>query len=286
MNPALKDHLSSIIGASILQCNAVTGGDIAQAYLISTATDRFFCKLLHKADAPSVFQSEADGLNAIRATKTIRVPEIYFCRPLEQGAVLLMEFLESRRPTDRDMATFGIQLASLHQQRASSYGWNSNNFIGSLPQSNQSHKTWPQFYVKERLLPQLDLALNLRLLESSEIPSSDKMIKVLEDFCENVGPSLLHGDLWGGNYLIGTDGTPYLIDPAVYCGHSEVDIAMSKLFGGFAGSFYRAYEDVIPLDHGSPGRLKIYQLYYLLVHLNMFGSSYYSGVKAILKSYF
>ncbi|MGI9548318.1 MAG: fructosamine kinase family protein [Flavobacteriaceae bacterium] len=286
MDSTLQHHLSALIGSPIQHCVAVTGGDIAQAYRISTATNRLFCKLLQKADAISVFQAEADGLNAIAATKTIRVPEIHFCEPLGQGAVLIMEFVETKRPTKNDMANFGRQLALLHKQYASSFGWASDNFIGSLSQSNKSHETWPHFYVKERLVPQLNLAVNRRLLEVSEIPSADKMIKVLIDFCPAVRPSLVHGDLWSGNYLVRMDGTPFLIDPAIYYGHSEVDIAMSMLFGGFGDSFYSSYEKILPMDHESPGRLKIYQLYYLLVHLNLFGSSYYSGVKAILKSYF
>ncbi len=184
------------------------------------------------------------------------------------------------------MKTFGQQLGHLHKISTSQFGWDSDNFIGSLHQSNKTHDTWPDFYVSERLLPQLQLTVDQGLLSVGDVPSEHTMLSVMATLCPQVKPSLLHGDLWSGNYLISKDGIPYLIDPAVYRGHSEIDIAMSKLFGGFGASFYQVYNEVIPADNFSNDRIKIYQLYYLLVHLNLFGRSYYSGVKAILKSYF
>jgi fructosamine-3-kinase len=112
------------------------------------------------------------------------------------------------------------------------------------------------------------------------------MEEILAALCQDIRPSLLHGDLWGGNYLIALDGTPYLIDPAVYYGHSEIDLAMSRLFGGFPQSFYRGYEQILPPGNRAEARLGLYQLYYLLVHLNLFGTSYYGRVKALLERYF
>ena len=174
----------------------------------------------------------------------------------------------------------------MHQHSSEFFGWDTNNYIGSLPQRNTKDQSWVMFYIEQRLSPQFDMARTQGLLSEGEIPSVDKMKKVLGEILSDVKPSLLHGDLWGGNYLISAKGIPYLIDPAVYYGHSEVDIAMSQLFGGFSSAFYDSYERVMPLDKLSEDRIKIYQLYYLLVHLNLFGRSYFSSVNAILKSYF
>ena len=184
------------------------------------------------------------------------------------------------------MAFFGEKLAKFHQKRGDVFGWDRHNFIGSLPQSNSKKTSWNVFYTEERLMPQLQLAIDKGMLSKQEAPDRDKMVSVLGELFKGVEPSLLHGDLWSGNYLINTDGVPYLIDPAVYWGHSEVDIAMSRLFGGFGASFYSSYDGLRPPDKASEDRMHIYQLYYLLVHLNLFGRSYYSSVTHILKQYF
>ncbi|MFL1011187.1 fructosamine kinase family protein [Flavisericum labens] len=177
-------------------------------------------------------------------------------------------------------------MAKLHQCHSRNFGLDHNNFIGNLLQSNTEHKTWGNFYIYERLLPQLKLTKSKNLLHSNEIPPTETMVKSLSSLFRNIKPSLLHGDLWSGNYLISSDGTPYLIDPAVYYGHSEVDIAMTKLFGGFGEDFYDAYVESIPFTSDTTARIEIYQLYYLLVHLNLFGRSYYDSVKSILIKYF
>ena len=286
MNKKLVAHIESLIGEDIKQCFSVSGGDIAEAFRIVTKSNVFFCKFHSSEHAFQMFQSEKDGLHAIRATKTVKAPEVYYCEPWEKGAILIMEFVEAGRSSDAGMAALGRQLAQLHLLESSSFGWNRDNFIGSLPQSNRRNSSWSDFYVSERLQPQLELSVKRGLLSNTELPPAGTMLTVMEELCGEVKPSLLHGDLWGGNYLISGDGTPYLVDPAVYEGHSEVDIAMSMLFGGFGNRFYSAYEELLPSDGRTQDRIKLYQLYYLLVHLNLFGVSYYSGVKAIIKSYF
>lgn len=286
MDKALVDHIAAFIGAPIVNVHSVSGGDISHAYKLSTRSDVLFCKIQMKETAFDMFKAEENGLNAIRNSDVINAPEVYYCEPWQEGAILVMEFLEAKRPTESELAKFGRQLAQLHKQSNNYFGWESDNFIGSLHQSNTKNSDWTSFYVKERLKPQLILAFNYGMLSDKEIPSDEKMMEVLQELFADLKPGLLHGDLWGGNYLIRSDGTPYLIDPAVYYGHSEVDIAMSQLFGGFGSVFYHAYESIIPLDKLSDDRIRIYQLYYLLVHLNLFGRSYYSGVTSILKQYF
>ncbi len=286
MDRKLLNYIESLIGGVIDACDAVSGGDIANTYRLHTGVDVLFCKYHAGKQAFDMFQSEKDGLEALGRSNIVKTPEVYFCEPWQEAAFLIMEFIPSGRSKDSSMAVLGRQLAQLHAQECSSFGWNRNNFIGSLAQLNNRSDSWADFYMSERLQPQLEIAFNQGLLSRKDIPSTEKMLTVIEDLCGEVRPSLLHGDLWGGNYLISQDGVPYLIDPAVYEGHGEVDIAMSKLFGGFGSHFYSAYEEIIPFSDYTYDRIKIYQLYYLLVHLNLFGVSYYSSVKAILKSYF
>ncbi|TBN04793.1 fructosamine kinase [Hyunsoonleella flava] len=286
MNLDLKTHLSNIINDSIQNVIPISGGDISQAYKITTPQVNYFLKVNNAPDALTMFQTEAFSLQTIANTNTIKTPRVIVCDSFENSAFLIMEFITSKSPSSSDFKVLGAQLAQLHQCNSEYFGLDQDNFIGHLPQQNNTHKTWLDFYSYERLLPQLELAKEKNLLEDSECPTTACIKRQLQPLFENIKPSLLHGDLWSGNYIIATDGTPYLIDPAVYYGHNEVDIAMSKLFGGFDESFYEAYFSEYPIGEDTSARIEIYQLYYLLVHLNMFGRSYYSAVSSILKKYF
>ncbi|WP_341216997.1 fructosamine kinase family protein, partial [uncultured Wocania sp.] len=262
-----------------------SGGDISQAYKIDTANNSYFLKL-NSVSTLNMFQTEAYGLDLIAKTNTIKTPKVLAFDSFENSAFLLMDFVESKRATTEDFKLLGEQLATLHKCSSDNFGLDKDNYIGSLPQSNSAHKNWVEFYTHERLLPQLELAKQKGLLSVAECPSEQHIKNQLELLFKGIKPSLLHGDLWSGNYLISKNGEPYLIDPAVYYGHNEVDIAMTKLFGGFGESFYESYHSYYPLDENTSARIDIYQLYYLLVHLNLFGSSYYSSVKSILQKYF
>ncbi|WP_248723909.1 fructosamine kinase family protein [Seonamhaeicola sp. ML3] len=281
----LKKHLGNILYENIENLQPISGGDISQAYRIDTNNSSYFLKL-NGADKLNMFKTEAYGLELIAKTNTIKTPKILAFDVFENSAFLLMEFVESKSPTAQDFKALGKQLAALHQCTSESFGLDTNNFIGSLTQSNNQHESWTDFYIDERLIPQLDLAKSKGLLNAKEIPLTSAMKDALQTLFQNIKPSLLHGDLWSGNYLIASNGTPYLIDPAVYYGHSEIDIAMTKLFGGFSNHFYEAYFDTMPPDDYTNQRIEIYQLYYLLVHLNLFGRSYYGSVASILKSFF
>ena len=282
-----KEHIAQELGAPILKIKAVSGGDISKAYCVYTSTQRFFLKVNESANALKMFLTEKDGLEIINNTKTIKAPEVIYCGQHKSSSYLLMEFIESKNATSKEFETFGHQLADLHTfSVGDSFGWTQDNYIGSLSQSNKNHTDWVLFYVRERLLPQLRWANEKRLLISPEIPSETKLLKGCERFFPKVKPALLHGDLWGGNYLIDVQGIPYLIDPAVYFVHHEVDLAMTQLFGGFSSNFYAAYAERMPPEPFQNERRDIYQLYYLLVHLNLFGRSYYSSVKHLLKTYF
>ncbi|APY11741.1 fructosamine kinase [Seonamhaeicola sp. S2-3] len=280
-----KTHIEDQISEKIQTIKPVSGGDISEAYVITTKSQNYFIKI-NTSDKLSMFKEEVNGLKAIANTKTIATPKIYQYGTFNNKSFVLMAWIDTKTPTSKDLKTLGTQLANLHKSTATHFGFKNDNFIGSLPQSNKKHQNWTNFYVEERLQPQLKLAKSKQLLNPAEIPSTNQLKNILKPLFTDVKPSLLHGDLWSGNYIIASNGTPYLIDPAVYYGHNEVDIAMTKLFGGFSNDFYNAYFKIFPANSNTNQRIEIYQLYYLLVHLNLFGSSYYGSVKSILKKHF
>lgn len=280
-------YIAGKISEKIISVRPVSGGDISAAYRVDTETGKYFLKVNSASFALEMFQAEQKGLQAIERTKTIAVPHVHLIDSIDGQAFLLMDFVESKRPGTDDYRRLGKQLAGLHRCSREDFGFPSDNFIGRLPQSNRTHSDWAEFYWSGRILPQFQLALKAGLIQPQMIPGEEKAISLFREISGNVKPSLLHGDLWGGNYLIAAaDGTPYLIDPAVYYGHSMVDIAMSHLFGGFGAGFYDAYHEMIPKSSHYDTQIELYQLYYLLVHLNLFGSGYYSSVASILRRYF
>ncbi len=288
MDKDVKVAVENSLSITVERVRPISGGDISQAFLLETKTERFFCKTNHNTQAHKMFLAEKNGLEAISRTNTIATPKVLLCEKMDMSAFLLMEYIEPKRTAQKDMELLGHQLAALHKTSgAEQFGWDSDNFIGSLPQANKKYSNWVDFYVYERLLPKLKMALTKNLLRYSEIPSEEILLKRCSNlFPDDLRPSFLHGDLWGGNYLISQDRIPYLIDPAVYYGHHEVDIAMTRLFAGFDTAFYDAYSAHFSKIGGETARNAIYQLYYLLVHLNLFGGSYKGVVTTILKRYF
>ena len=287
MDKELIEYLNYLLYTKIERVSPISGGDISRAYLLESETEKFFCKINGQNKALAMFHAEKNGLQELLKTNTIAAPRSFQVEAYEAGAFFLMEYVESKTATSKEMALLGRQLAQLHElSNSRTFGWEENNFIGSLDQSNRRHLDWTSFYVQERLLPQLHLAFEKGLLLKTDIPSGEKMDAVCNTLFPNVKPSLLHGDLWSGNFLISKDGIPFLIDPAIYYGHHEVDIAMTRLFGGFGDSFYNSYREIIPPEPGEEERTDLYQLYYLLVHLNLFGASYKPPVKRILSAYF
>ena len=282
----LTDFISGQIGEIVVGWKAVSGGDISAAFKISTATHDYFLKVNSGTNAASMCCAEKVGLEMLKESGTISVPEPILSGTFGEKSFLLMEYVASQLPRAADFRKLGHQVALLHQTSYSHFGFATDNFIGRLPQQNKPHPDWPAFYWSERLKPQCRWALEQQLLTKSEIPEQERAFDVLYYLLGEVSPSLIHGDLWGGNFLIATDGTPYLIDPAVYYGHSLVDIAMSGLFGGFGPEFYESYHALIPKSKNYEAQIELYRLYYLLVHLNMFGLGYRSAVVSIMKRYF
>lgn len=262
--------------------SSVSGGSINSAYRLSTNQGELFLKW--NSDAPTdFFEKEAEGLKLLNTAETnLRIPEVVAVENPGNGTpgFLLMEHIEAGRRGDS--TSFGADLAILHQTKETEFGLSSDNYIGSLPQSNHKHSEWELFFNEERIKPQLKMAVDSGKMDASYQQKWDRLSSKLSDFLPATKPSLVHGDLWSGNYLYDTDGRAVLIDPAVYYGHPEMDLAFSKMFGGFSADFYRGYESVSPLENGFNERVPIYNLYPLLVHVNLFGGHYISQTKGVL----
>ena len=274
-----------------IRLTPIGGGCIAHSLIaiFEDSTEVFVKSLAHQ---PGMFQAEAHGLLALAESNSVRIPRVL---GVSEQALVLERIREGRRTAEFD-TLFGQQLASLHQFRGKTCGFNEDNFIGLSPQCNtpiggswanahdQSGSTWPDFFIERRLRFQTRLAsergygpeLN-RLLDRAELSIRNLLVPAIEP------PCLLHGDLWSGNYLVDEHGAPCLIDPAVYFGHRETDLAMTRLFGGFGPAFYSSYQNHFPLLDGHEHRLPIYQLYHVINHLNLFGGSYFSQAKSILE---
>lgn len=277
----LRDALEAALGTSIKRLTPVGGGDINNAARLETASERFFLKW-HPNPPPGMFAAEADGLQRIAATHTVRVPHV-----VAQGETwLLLEWLSIGRRTAQAAQRLGENLAALHHHTAAHYGLDRDNYIGLTPQPNHPEQDWITFWREHRLRHQMRLADEKGRLPPQRRRALERLLARLDEWLPPRPPaSLLHGDLWGGNWVALDDGTPALIDPAVYYGDRETDIAFTHLFGGFPSAFYDAYTAAWPLPPDADMRRDIYNLYHLLNHLNLFGEGYGSSVDRLLARY-
>ena len=287
MLPAeLQLHLEELLGERFASNKAVGGGDIHRAGEITTVSGgQFFVKYNTGLQSADMFRTEALGLALLGASRVIAVPKIAAQGSIGNFSYLLMAFIAPGPRTRRFWESFGQALATLHGTTSAHFGFSHDNFIGSLPQSNSRRDTWADFYTLERLQPQMRLARQGDLLDAGDEKRLDTLCSKLAALCPEEPPALTHGDLWSGNFLCDRESRPVLIDPAASFAHREMDMAMSRLFGGFDDVFYQGYEDTWPLEPGFNDRLEVYQLYYLLVHVNLFGGGYVESVRRILRHY-
>lgn len=288
MSPDLAAALARALGAAVTGARSVSGGDINQAFEVTLADGRVvFAKSNRRAD-PSMFPAEARGLAWLGEAGALRVPRVLaVSSPGDDVAFLALERIApARRRPDFD-ERLGRGLAALHRHGAPAFGLDHDNFIGRLPQANAptSAPGWAAFYRERRLAPQIAWAVERGLLDAALRRQLDRLLASLDDL---VGPpeppARLHGDLWGGNLLVDGAGEPCLIDPAAYAGHREVDLAMMRLFGGFGARVFDAYDEAFPLAPGHEERVPLYQLYFLLAHVNLFGASYVAQTAHALRA--
>ncbi|MBN8781928.1 MAG: fructosamine kinase family protein [Terrimonas ferruginea] len=268
----------------IRSVNRISGGDINDAFMVLTNNGPFLIKTNHTS-APRFFDGELRSLNLLATTNTLTVPKPFGSGKVNGIQFIVMEWLNTGHPDKHFWEDFGTGLASLHAHSNELFGAAGDQYIGTLPQSNAQATTWHHFYRDQRIMPLLRDALNQGLCTREDVTCGERLCNHLAELLPVEPAALLHGDLWSGNFLIKSDGHPALIDPAVYYGHREMDIAMTALFGGFDPVFYQAYNAAYPLQPGWQQRLAVSQLYPLLVHLLLFGSSYYGRVKTILQEY-
>jgi protein-ribulosamine 3-kinase len=257
------------------------GGCINQTVYLKTSEGEFFLKWNETADE-GLFTAEARGLELLRTAGALLVPQVIGQGKADGKAFLLLEYLHSRPARSDYWQALGRGLAALHGHSQKVYGLDHPNFIGRLPQNNEPMEEWVEFFIQRRLEPQLGLAFYQQQVDKAFLQQFRKLYPRLREVLVADQPALLHGDLWSGNLMPGPDGRAWIFDPAVYYGHREIELAFTKLFGGFEESFYQAYKEARPLEPGFDERVDLYNLYPLLVHVNLFGSSYLSGVERIL----
>lgn len=262
--------------------SSASGGCINSGGKLTTSVGNFFLKWNSAHKFPNMFQAEANGLKLLDSAKAIRIPKVVGTSVAGSFQFFLLEFIEGGRPTTKYWQQLGSGLARLHKVTSEVAGLDHPNYIGSLPQVNAQEKSWVEFFIHNRLEAQL------KLLSPSDIAlfeNFESLFKKLPELLVEEPHSLLHGDLWSGNLIATSVGDPCLIDPAVYFGNREAEISFTLLFSGFNDEFYEAYHEAFPLQPGFRERVPIYNLYPLLVHANLFGGSYLSEVKSVLKKW-
>lgn len=281
--------LFSATGQSVevIDVQFIAGGNITTSARVLSSEGVFFVKWnqLDQDVAPDLFEAEVKGLRLLRQTNTFYLPEVIAQGHQQNKAYLILEFIDAGKPDKAYWETLGQQLAVLHAHTQQQFGLSFDNYIGSLPQRNTLTANGYDFFFDHRLLPQAGLALYKGLLSKQTYDALLRLRSRLPALIPQEKPALLHGDLWSGNILVNPNNQPTLIDPAVYYGFREAELAFTKLFSGFDASFYDAYNEAFVLESGFDERVPIYNLYPLLVHVNLFGSGYVSGVERVLKQF-
>jgi len=293
--PALASALAATLDAPPGDVRPVHGGDISRAARFTAAGLPYLVKWHERPSAsppgwPDMFTAEAQGLARLAEAGVIRVPipRAYAAAQDDCPAYIVLEWIEPGYGDRREAgARLSRALAALHRVTAEAYGLDHDNYCGATPQANGWMDSWIAFYAERRLGWQMDLAGHAGLMHRERRRRLERLIDRLERWIDEaaVRPALLHGDLWGGNWLVAANGEPALIDPAIYFGDREAELAMCHLFGGFPGDFFRAYDEAWPPAAGRDDRLPLYQLYHLLNHLNLFGEGYGGQVDVVLRRY-
>jgi fructosamine-3-kinase len=283
----IENQIEEKLNKKIKSLTSISGGCISSAYRITSADGLDYFLKYNPSTSIDMFSKEANGINELAKANAIHVPKVIsFTEDF-----ILLEFISSGNKKRGFFEEFGRSFAELHKFTSESFGFFEDNYIGSNPQKNipaeNEKQDWINFYFNKRILYQLELAEKLGNSTSELRYLVSKLEEKIEEIIFNnyEKPSLLHGDLWGSNYMVDENGSAVLIDPAVYYGNREADLGMTKLFGGFGSEFYESYNEAFPLQDGYDYREKIYMLYHVLNHLNLFGGVYYSQAISLIKFY-
>ena len=287
LSGSIRKKVEDFRGSGIKETKSLSGGCINNACRITFEDGLSYLIKFNEHSLADMFAKEAHGLQELKKADAIKVPEVFLC----DTDFILTEFIDSAVKSKNFFEEFGRKFAQLHKYKSEEFGFYEDNYIGSTPQLNLNtanrKNDWVSFYFNKRLLYQFKLAEKNGYADSEFRNAfkniADKIESILAGCSE--APSLLHGDLWSGNYMTDEKGDACLIDPAVYYGNREADLAMTKLFGGFSASFYNSYNEEYPLEEGWEYRENIYMLYHVLNHLNIFGRGYYSQALQLMKFY-
>jgi fructosamine-3-kinase len=287
----LAEHVGAALRTRVLTMVEVGGGGGGHSSVFRLTLDsgrNVFVKAASEG-VSGMYTAEADGLRWLAETRAVRVPDVLCVHDPDQRTdrrFLVLTWVDQHLPAPDYDEQLGRDLARLHKSGAPMFGLDRDNFIATIPQSNRPHSTWAGFFASERIEPLVTRAIDRDLLASDARSVFDRLVTRLPDLVGPVEPpARLHGDLWNGNALAGLRGEPWLIDPAVYGGHREVDLAMMHLFGGFGPKVFAAYDEAFPLAEGHGDRVALYQLYPLLVHTLLFGGGYASAVMNAARYY-
>lgn len=284
----VKNHIEAHFTGKDFKIKSFTpasGGCINNGGHLKSSEGDFFLKWNDAKKFPGMFEAEAKGLKLLRQPKVIKVPEIEDFGEGNTYSYILMEHIDPSARKSNYWEKFGEQLASLHKNTIEKYGLDHDNYIGSLPQKNNWLDNWVEFLITRRFEPMVKLAIESGRADSNLPNKFEKLYGKLRGLLVSEPPSLIHGDLWSGNVLVDKEGDPCIIDPAVYYGNREIELAFTKLFGGFDPDFYESYIRALPLEGGYQDRFELYNLYPLLVHVNLFGGSYLHQLQQILRRF-
>ena len=291
-SPSIKKTISENLNKKFsiqgndLKISPIGGGSINKTYRLIYSDHTFFCKLNSATEHPNLFQKERNGLELIQKQAIIKVPEVIDCFEMDEHQVLILEWIQEGERTEKFWKLFGEQLAGLHQVSHNYFGLEEDNYMGSVAQNNHPTGNWIDFFILQRVTPLIQQCFNKKILDARQQNQFVQLFKKLEGIFEKeVTPSLLHGDLWSGNFMCNEEHEVVLIDPAVYFGHSSVDMGMTSLFGGFHSSFYESYAYHFQLPANYMEQWQVCNLYPLLIHLLLFGKSYLPRIESILNKF-
>lgn len=280
----VKRILEERLSTEIESISPLSGGDINEVYKINCTLGEYVVKYNSRLRFPAMFYKEANGLEILREGG-LKTPNVIDHFEHMDDQFLILEYIAEKKVENKFWFHFANSLSELHQKSNTSFGLDQDNYIGSLVQRNGQMPTWEEFFITKRLKPLIKVAFDKGLLTRKHLADWDHFFTILAELLPVEIPSLLHGDLWSGNLLCGSEQQAVFIDPAVYYGHREVDIAMTKMFGGFDPVYLDHYQDCFPLEKGWEERVPIHNLYPRLVHLILFGHSYLSGIEQVIQRY-